>query len=123
MVVGEAVKAARRAGSGGRHSRVRGNNVTKCALGESREHVLPGAATAPGYLGKPILERGNPMGRYLMDRQGSVRDIEDKAGTSLLDHIDYDGYGNVTSESSVTNGDRYKYTARGFNSETGLQYN
>src|SRR5262249_20519261 len=34
-----------------------------------------------------------------------------------LDHIDYGGFGQVSSESSPSNGDRYKFTAREFDSE------
>jgi RHS repeat-associated protein len=41
----------------------------------------------------------------------------------VLDHMGYDGYGNVTTESAPASGDRYKYTAREFDSATGLQYN
>jgi RHS repeat-associated protein len=49
----------------------------------------------------------------------------------LLDHLDYDGFGNVT-ESNTAAGDRYKYTAREYDYQytpqgqgygTGLQYN
>src|SRR5207244_558835 len=39
------------------------------------------------------------------------------------DHIDYDGFGNITNETSPSNGDRYKWTGREFDSETALQYN
>jgi RHS repeat-associated protein len=59
---------------------------------------------------------------YLTDWQGSVRNITDASG-NLQDTITYDGFGNVTSESNSTAGDRYKYTARELDNETGLQYN
>jgi len=58
----------------------------------------------------------------LQDRLGSVRDIVDNTGL-LKDHIDYDGWGNVLNESGAFFGDRYKYTAREFDSETNLDYN
>src|SRR5262249_46214257 len=38
-------------------------------------------------------------------------------------HITYDSFGKVTSESNSSFGDRYKWTARELDSETGLQYN
>jgi RHS repeat-associated protein len=58
---------------------------------------------------------------YLTDALGSVRDLMDSTGT-LRDHLDYDGFGNQT-ESNVSFGDRYKYTGREYDSNTGLQYN
>jgi RHS repeat-associated protein len=59
---------------------------------------------------------------YLTDRLGSVRDLTDGSGV-VQDHIDYDGFGNVVFESNPAFGDRYKYTGREFDGETGLQYN
>jgi RHS repeat-associated protein len=41
---------------------------------------------------------------------------------ALQDHLDYDAYGNVT-ESNKAFGDRYKFTAREYDYDTGLQYN
>jgi RHS repeat-associated protein len=58
---------------------------------------------------------------YLTDRLGSVRDLMDSTAT-IRDHLDYDGYGNVTETNSGF-GDRYKYTAREYDSATELQYN
>jgi RHS repeat-associated protein len=58
---------------------------------------------------------------YLTDRLGSVRDVLN-ASSTVIDHIDYDGFGNAT-ETNSANGDRYKWTDREFDSETGLQYN
>src|SRR5207244_1889905 len=51
----------------------------------------------------------------------SVRDIVN-ASSSVIDHVDYDGFGNAT-ETQPANGDRYKWTGRELDSETGLQYN
>jgi RHS repeat-associated protein len=58
---------------------------------------------------------------YLTDRLGSVRDLMD-ASQALRDHLDYDGYGNV-AETNAGYGDRYKFTGREFDSDTGLQEN
>ena len=41
----------------------------------------------------------------------------------MQDTITYDGYGNVLTETNPSFGDRYKFTAREFDSATGLQYN
>jgi RHS repeat-associated protein len=59
---------------------------------------------------------------YLTDRQGSVRDITDNTG-AVKDTITYDAWGNVTSESAPAWGDRYKWTGRELDAQTGLQYN
>ena len=59
---------------------------------------------------------------YLADRLGSVRDLVSASG-AVIDHLDYDVFGNITSESSSSNGDRYKWTGRELDIATGLQYN
>jgi RHS repeat-associated protein len=58
---------------------------------------------------------------YLTDRLGSVRNLTDNSGV-VQDTITYDGYGNAT-ETNAAGGDRYKFTGRELDSETGLQYN
>lgn len=62
------------------------------------------------------------MAWYLTDNLGSVRDITNSSG-SIIDHRDYDAWGNMTYESDPTYGDRYGWTGREFDTETGLQYN
>jgi RHS repeat-associated protein len=70
------------------------------------------------------VDASNVAAWYLTDHLGSVRDILDKAGATLLDHLVYDGYGNITTETApITYGDRYKYTDREWDSDTTLQYN
>jgi RHS repeat-associated protein len=59
---------------------------------------------------------------YLPDRLGSIRNITDANGNPI-DTITYDGFGNVTNETTSANGDRWKFTGREFDSETGLQFN
>ena len=46
---------------------------------------------------------------YLADRQGSIRDIVNLAGATVLDHRAYDAFGNITAESSPSNGDWLGY--------------
>jgi RHS repeat-associated protein len=65
---------------------------------------------------------GTTTSWYLTDNIGSVRKIVNTTGTTL-DALTYDSYGNVLSETSPTNGDRFKYTRRELDSEIGLQYN
>ena len=59
---------------------------------------------------------------YLTDYLGSVRDIVNSSGT-LIDHIDYNNFGLVTTETSPSNGDRYTFTGREREAELDLQYN
>ncbi len=58
---------------------------------------------------------------YLTDHLGSVRNILNSVGT-IVDTIDYESFGNILSETSVQSGDRYKYTAREWDSQLGLYY-
>ena len=58
----------------------------------------------------------------LTDHLGSVRDIVDNSGT-VLNHIVYDAFGGVTSQTDESVVFRYGYTARELDAESGLQYN
>src|SRR5262249_21760757 len=57
---------------------------------------------------------GQGLGWYLTDDQGSVRDIANAAGTALLDHLDYDSFGNIVAQSNPAAGDRFAFTGREF---------
>ena len=57
----------------------------------------------------------------LSDQQGSVRDVIDSQGT-VLNHLTYDSYGQVKSESSPELIFRFGYTGREWDEETGLYY-
>ena len=58
----------------------------------------------------------------LVDNQGSVRDMIDGNG-QVLNHLVYDSYGKVTSETNPGFDFRFGYTGRERDQETGLQYN
>jgi RHS repeat-associated protein len=58
---------------------------------------------------------------YLTDHLGTVRDLADTAGT-VIDHVAYDSFGRVTAETNPSAGDRFKFTGRELDTETGLQY-
>jgi RHS repeat-associated protein len=58
---------------------------------------------------------------YLTDRLGSVRQVANPTG-GVLDTVNYDSFGNILSESSPTNGDRFKFTAREFDTLIGIQF-
>ena len=56
----------------------------------------------------------------LTDHLGSVRDVVDNSGT-VLNHIVYDAFGGVTSQTDESVVFRYGYTARELDAESGLQ--
>jgi RHS repeat-associated protein len=59
---------------------------------------------------------------YLTDARGSVRGLVDGSGT-LQDTLNYDAYGQVTTETNPSYSGRYGWTGREREAETGLQYN
>ncbi len=58
---------------------------------------------------------------YLDDRQGSVKDLINNAGT-VLDHVDYTAYGQVQAESAPSQGDRFKYAGMEYDAAINLYY-
>ena len=64
---------------------------------------------------------GGTTAWYLTDRLGSVRDIVNTSGT-VIDHIVYDSYGNILSETSPSNGDRFKFTGMEWDAAIGQYY-
>ncbi len=66
---------------------------------------------------------GNTVSWYLEDGLGSVRQVVQTDGVTGLDNLTYDSFGNVLTESNAAGGDRFKFTAREYDPNTGLQYN
>ena len=64
---------------------------------------------------------GGTTAWYLTDKLGSVRDIVSSSGTEL-DHIVYDSFGNILTETNAANGDRFKYAGMEYDSATGQYY-
>jgi RHS repeat-associated protein len=64
---------------------------------------------------------GGTTAWYLTDRLGSVRDIVDTSGNEL-DHIVYDSFGNVSSESQPSNGDQFKFAGIQYDALDGLYF-
>jgi RHS repeat-associated protein len=58
---------------------------------------------------------------YLADNEGSIRDIVSNSGT-VIDHIAYDAYGNVISESDASDGDQFKFDGMAWDAAIGLYY-
>jgi RHS repeat-associated protein len=74
----------------------------------------------PGVVNSAIVDQllartspGGTIAWYLPDKLGSVRDIVSTTGTEL-DHIVYDSFGNIVTETNAASGDRFKYA--------GMQY-
>jgi RHS repeat-associated protein len=57
----------------------------------------------------------------LTDNQGTVRDISNNAG-AVQNHIRYDSFGKITSQTNANFNTRFNYTGREFDAETGLYY-
>ncbi len=58
---------------------------------------------------------------YLTDQLGSVTDVVNSSGTDI-DHIVYDPYGNIVTETNASNGDRFKFAGMEYDSTTGIYY-
>jgi RHS repeat-associated protein len=67
-------------------------------------------------------ESGGSVLWALTDHLGSVRDVVDNSGV-VQNHVIYDAFGGVTSQSNSSVVFRYGYTARELDAESGLQYN
>ena len=63
-------------------------------------------------------ELGGTTAWYLTDKLDSVRDVVSSAG-SVLDHVVYDSFGNVTTETNASNGDRFKFAGMESDSSEG----
>jgi RHS repeat-associated protein len=46
---------------------------------------------------------------YLTDRLGSVRDLMNGSSSTIGDHLDYNGYGGIVTETNATFSDAFKY--------------
>jgi RHS repeat-associated protein len=68
------------------------------------------------------IDSGGNLAWYLTDHLGSVRVVMNSADTTT-DVVSFDAFGNITSETNSTFGDRYKWTGRELDTLTGLQYN
>ncbi|MGP0063971.1 MAG: RHS repeat-associated core domain-containing protein [Isosphaeraceae bacterium] len=80
--------------------------------------VVNGAVTT-GILART--SSGGTTAFYLTDKLGSVRDIVSTTGTDL-DHIVYDSFGNILSQSDSANGDRFMFAGMEYDSATGQYY-
>ena len=80
------------------------------------------------YLSGPAVDEllartssGGTTAWYLTDKLGSVRDIASSSGT-VIDHVVYDTFGNIVTETNSANGDRFKFTGMEYDAAIGLYY-
>ena len=64
---------------------------------------------------------GGTTAWYLTDKLDSVRDIVSSAG-SVLDHVVYDSFGKIVTETIASNGDRFKFSGMEYDVTTGEYY-
>ena len=64
---------------------------------------------------------GGTSAWYLSDKLGTIRNVANTSG-AVIDHVVYDSFGKVISETGPTNGDRFKFTGREYDVETGNYY-
>ena len=92
--------------------------------GALAERYLFGPGEVNGAVVDQILARTSASGTtawYLTDKLGSVRDIVSSSGTEL-DHIVYDSFGNIVTETNAANGDRFKFAGMEYDATTGQYY-
>jgi RHS repeat-associated protein len=83
-----------------------------------------GPGVVDGAVVDELLARTSASGTsawYLTDKLGSVRDIVSSAG-SELDHIVYDSFGNIVTETNAADGDRFKFAGMQYDATTGQYY-
>jgi RHS repeat-associated protein len=65
------------------------------------------------------IDVGSGVRWELTDHLGSVRDVVDATGATILDHLDYDGFGKLT-ETNAANGGRITYAGYAYDRDAGL---
>jgi RHS repeat-associated protein len=60
---------------------------------------------------------GGTSAWYLTDKLDSVRDVVNSSG-SAIDHVVYDSFGSITTETNAGNGDRFKFASMEYDATT-----
>ena len=89
--------------------------------------LLTRYVSGPGMVNGAVVDEllartssGGTSAWYLTDELDSVRDLVSSSG-SELDHVVYDSFGNILTESHATSGDRFKFAGMEYDSLT-VQY-
>jgi RHS repeat-associated protein len=90
--------------------------------------LLTRYVSGPGMINGAVVDEllartssGGTTAWYLTDKLDSVRDIVSSSG-SELDHIVYDSFGNIVTETNAGNGDRFKFAGMEYDSTNGQYY-
>ena len=77
--------------------------------------LLTRYVSGPGMVNGAVVDEllartssGGTTAWYLTDKLDSVRDVVSSSG-SALDHVVYDSFGNIITETNASNGDRFKF--------------
>ena len=92
--------------------------------GKLLTRYVSGPGMVNGAVVDELLARASSGGTtawYLTDKLDSVRDVVSAAGT-LLDHIVYDSYGNILTQTNGSSGDRFAFAGMEYDSSTGQYY-
>ena len=86
--------------------------------GPAVDQVLATETVAPGS------GSAGTVNWFLTDNQGTVRDVVQYSGgaTSLVDHLVYDSFGQIASQTQPASQPRFTYTGMRFDPVTGLYY-
>ena len=99
-------------------------HVLLLQFGQLDRAVFYGPGVVLGAVADQLLARTSSGGTtdwYLPDNLGSVRDIVNIAAV-VQDHIVYDSFGNILTETNATNGDRFKFAGMQYDATTGQYY-
>ena len=90
--------------------------------------LLTRYVSGPGMVNGAVVDEllartssGGTTAWYLTDKLDSVHDIVSSSG-SVLDHIVYDSFGNILTETNATNGDRFGFAGMEYDATTGQAY-
>ena len=74
-----------------------------------------------GRLGGETRVAGGATTWYITDKLGSVEDFVSTSGT-VLDHVTYDSFGNIVTQTNASNADRFLFAGMEYDSGTGLYH-
>ncbi|QDU60276.1 tRNA(Glu)-specific nuclease WapA precursor [Planctomycetes bacterium Pan216] len=117
---------------------VLGRRIAKSVNGQST-HVIydgenawadtdaTGTVTARYLMGESLDELvarwkpGDGTAWYLVDHLGTVRDLADATG-AIVNHLDYTAFGQIIAQTNPGHADRFSFTGREFDAESGLYH-
>jgi RHS repeat-associated protein len=90
--------------------------------------LLTRYVSGPGMVNGAVVDEllartssGGSSAWYLTDKLDSVHDIVSSSGTEL-DHVVYDSFGNILTETNASNGDRFKFAGMEYDPVAGELY-